>query len=106
MKTWHRGTLKESLFELPKGTTVVVVQSNLQHAAIDRTFWIVSPSHHKMYHVADTVAGRDCSRLVRVERRVKDEQLCVDLAKKLCKNSQYGPRMSHQITSLLSRSAT
>jgi hypothetical protein len=106
MKTWHRGTLKEDLFELKRGTTVVLVESNLQHTSINRTYWIVSPEHKKAYHVADTYAGVDCKYLVRVERKAKDEQLCVDLARRCCMNGQFGPKNRHTILDLLNRGAT
>jgi len=106
MKTWHRGVLKDRLFDLQRGTVVVMIESTLQHTSIDRTYWIISPEYKKAYHVADSYAGRDCKQLVAVERKVKDEALCVDLAIRCLEKGQYGPKNQHMISELLSRGVT
>jgi len=103
MKDWHRGVLKDRLFDLPRGTTVILAESCLRHRSISKTYWIISPEMKKAYHVADLVAGTDCKYLVRVERPAKDQQLCAELAMKLCKEGQYGPKHRPEIQDLLAR---
>lgn len=103
MKNWQRGTLKTNLLDLSKGLTVIVSQSVLHHRMINKTYWIISPELKKAYHVADTMAGKDCKYLVRLERPAKDQQRCADLAIRLCKNGQFGPQKQAEIRALLSR---
>jgi hypothetical protein len=100
---WYRATLRSSHLRLPAGRVVAVARTRLTHSigGVGPTWWILSPEDQALYQVAEAYFGSSLNQLVKIERRVKDDDLCRTLALRLSEGGQYGRAKSHEVIHLL-----
>jgi hypothetical protein len=100
---WYRAVLKVNHLRLPAGRIIAVARTRLRHSigGCGPTWWLLSPEDEALYQVADTYFGSSLSQLVKIERRVRDDELCRRLALKYAEGGQYGRAKSREIKHLL-----
>lgn len=98
---WHRAVLRVRLLALPAGIPVAVARTRLTHTSIGQTFWVMSIDRETLYHVSESFGGKDLRALVRIERPVKDPELCTTAFHTLIRGSQYHGKRRLQVQDIL-----
>jgi hypothetical protein len=85
MATWQKAKLRESLFRLPKGSTVFVIRTKVKHTSVGTTYWVYSVSSSVVYQVAESYGGPELRRILSVEREACNQELLSEKANRLLK---------------------
>lgn len=101
---WYEAILKAPFLEYPPYTKVRVLKTSLAHTSLGTTFWVLFPEEGEIYHVAETLAGKEGKSLFKYLGISDKQKTSTTRADKLLKGSQYREGHIHEIRKLVRKS--